>query len=263
MSLLEDSIIKTLLARLNQPGVIGLAVTGSYSRNDHTQHSDVDMDIFVDDLPADTYTLQILNGKLIGLKYIRPADEFDALTKPERAIWAVPGLRQMQILVDETGQLAKLKQAAQDFNWANLQKAANEYAVESLMGCAEEARKIISGLMQEDEAKVLYAAWGMFKGLSLAAAVQAGLLIESENKMFTIIQEHFKLNPAWVRAFRLPFGMDVKSNAPAYYTRGRASLDLYEQTCLLFENLITDKHREVIENTLQLISSHKQNDSHE
>ncbi len=263
MNLLEDPIIQTLLARFNQPGVIALAITGSYSRDEHNPHSDLDMDIFVDDLPADSYTLQILNGKLISLKYIRLADEFDSLTKPERAIWAVPGLRQMQILLDETGQAAKLKQAAHDFNWADLQNAANEYAVESLMGCAEETRKIISGLMQGDESKVLYAAWGMFKGLSFAAAVQAGLLIESENKMFTIIQEHFKANPAWVQAFRHSFGMDVDANTPAYQMRGRASLDLYEQTYLLIENLITGKHREVIENTLQLISSYKQNDSHE
>ena len=264
MNLLQDLLIKTLIARLNQPGVIGLAITGSYSRNDHNPHSDVDMDIFMDTLPDDdTYTLQILNGKLVSLKYIRLADEFDSLKKPEGAIWAVPGIRQMQILVDESGRLAKLKQAAHDFKWDALQSAADEYAVESLMGCAEEAHKIISGLMQENESKVLYASWGMFKGLSFAAAVQAGLMIESENKIFSMMQEHFKDNPAWVRAFRLSFGMDVETNIPVWKTRGKASLDLYEQTYLLFKDLINDKHREVIENTLQLISSYKQSDPHE
>jgi endonuclease-3 len=34
-----------------------------------------------------------------------------------------------------------------------------------------------------------------------------------------------------------------------------AALDLYEETALLFKDLINEKHREVIENTLQLISS--------
>ncbi len=263
MNLLQNPLLQNLIARLNQPGVIGLAITGSYSRDDHTPHSDVDMDIFVETLPDDTYTLQILNGKLISLKYIRPADEFDSLTKPERAIWAVPGLRQMQIFVDESGQLAQLKQAAHDFKWDELQSAANEYAVENLMGCAEEAHKIISGLMQDNESKVLYASWGMFKGLSFAAAVQAGLMIESENKIFTMMQGHFKENSAWIQAFRRSFGMDIEPNVPAYHTRGRASLDLYKQTYQLFEPHINDKHREVIENTLQLISSYKQSDPHE
>jgi hypothetical protein len=263
MNLLEDPFIQTLVARLNQPGVVGLAVTGSYSRGDHNPHSDVDMDIFVDTLPDDSCTRQILNGKLVSLKYIRLSDEFDSLKKPERAIWAVPGLRQMQILADESGQLAKLKQAATDFRWGELQTAASEYAVESLMGCAEEAGKIISGLMHKNESKVLYASWGMFKELSFAAAVQAGLMIESENKIFSMMQEHFKENPAWVRTFRLSFGMDIEENIPAYQSRGRASLDLYKQTYLLFENIITDKHREVIENTLQLISSYKQSEHYE
>lgn len=263
MNLLEDPFIQTLVARLNQPGVIGIAVTGSYSRGEHNPHSDVDVDIFVDTLPDDAYTLRILNGKLVSLKYIRLSDEFDSLKKPEGAIWAVPGLRHMQILVDESGQLAKLKQAAHDFNWAGLQSAADEYAVESLMGCAEEAHKIINGLMQENESKVLYASWGLFKNLSFAAAVQAGLMIESENRIFSMMQEHFRDNSAWVHAFRLSFGMDVDANIPAWQTRGRASLDLYEQTAILFKNIINDKHREVIENTLQLISSYKQSNPHE
>jgi len=262
MKFLEDPFYVALVARLNQPGVIGLALAGSYSRGTQDQHSDVDVDIFVESLPDETYTLRILDGKLVSLKYILVTDEFASLTKPEKAIWAVPGLKQMRILLDETGQLAKLKQAAIVFNWEELQVAANEYAVVELMGCAEEAHKIIDGLLQESESKVLYASWGMFKSLSFAAVVQAGLMIESENRLFELMQDHFCNNHAWVRAFRLSFGIDAASKFPAYRTRGMASLDLYQQTALLFENIINDKHREVIGNTLQLISSYKQGDTH-
>ncbi len=258
MNLLEDPFIQNLNARLFQPGVIGLAITGSYARGEQNQHSDVDVNIFVDTLPDDVYTLRIFNGRLVSLKYIRLQDEFSSLTKPEGAVWVISGLQQMQILLDETGQLAKLKQAAFDFNWTDLQDAANDYAIENLMGCAEEVHKVISGLMQENESKVLYAAWGLFKNLSFAAAVQAGLMIESENKIFSMMQEHFSNNPKWVRAFRLSFGMDVNPGIPAYQVRGRAALDLYEQTALLFEKIMTDEHREVIENTLQLIAAYKE-----
>jgi predicted nucleotidyltransferase len=264
MNLPEDPFIRSLIARLIQPGVIGVAVAGSYSRGEQNQYSDVDVDIFVDALPEkDMYTLHIFDGKLVSLKYVRVQDEFSSLKKPEKAIWAVHGLKQMQILLDETGQLAKLKQAAYDFDWAELQDAANKFAVESLAGCSEEAHKIIDGLLHENESKVLYAAWGMFKNLSFAAAVQAGLMIESENKIFSMMQDHFNNNHAWVRAFRLSFGMDVNPELSAYQTRGRAALDLYEQTALLFENIVSDKHRELIENTLQLISSYKQSYQHE
>lgn len=256
MNFLEDPFFKNLAARLNQPGVVGLALTGSYTRGAQDAHSDVDVDIFVESLPAETYTLRIIDGRLVSLKYLLLRDEYTSLTKPEKAVWAVPGLKQMHILVDETGQLAKLKQTAFDFNWQKLQPAANEYAVAELMGCSEEAQKIIGGLLREDESKALYAAWGMFKNLSYAAAVQAGLMIESENRIFDLMQTHFKENPAWVRAFRLSFGMDVgDADIPAYQTRGHAALDLYQQSALLFADLITDEHREVIENTLKLISS--------
>ena len=263
MNSLEDTFIQNLLARLIRPGVVGISLAGSYSRNEQIQHSDVDVDIFVEALPDDFYTLRIIDGKLVSLKYILLRDEYASLTKPEKAIWAVPGLKQMQILLDETGQLAKLKQAAFDFNWAELQNTAYEFAVEELMGCAEEAHKIIGGLLQENESKVLYAAWGMFKNLSFAAAVQMGLMIESENGIFAMMQDHFGNNHAWTRAFRLSFGMDVGDiNIPAYQTRGKAALELYEQTALLFGSIINDGHREVIEDTLQLISSFKRDYPH-
>jgi predicted nucleotidyltransferase len=263
MNFVEDLFIQNLPARLNQPGVVGLAIAGSYSRGAQNQHSDVDVDIFMESLPDETYTLRLMDGKLVSLKYLLVRDEYASLTKPEKAIWAVPGLRQMQILLDETGELAKLKQAAFDFNWVELQTAANEFAVDNLMGCAEEAQKIIGGLLQENESKVLYASWGMFKGLSFAAAVQAGLMIESENRIFAIMQDHFENDHAWTRAFRLSFGMDVGDmSVPVYQTRGEAALDLYEQTALLFEKIINDKHREVIENALQVISSYKQGHLH-
>jgi len=256
MNPLDDPFIQNLAARLNQPGVIGLALTGSYSRGMQDAHSDVDVDIFVETLPVDSYTLRIIDGRLVSLKYILLRDEYDSLTKPEKAVWAVPGLKQLLILADETGQIAKLKQTAFDFNWQKLQPAANQYAVDELMGCSEEAQKIIGGLLHEDESKVMYAAWGMFKNLSYAAAVQAGLMIESENRIFDLMQAHFKENPAWIRAFRLSFGMDAgDANVPAYQTRGHAALDLYQQSALLFADLITDEHREVIENTLKLIST--------
>ena len=258
MKPLENTFLQALLARFNRPGVIGLSISGSYSRGMQDEYSDVDLDIFVNELPEDHYSLQLFNGKLLSVKYIRLADEFDSLTKPQSAVWAVPGLRNKTILLDENGALAKLKQAALDFKWEPLQPTADEYAVDNLSGCAEEAHKIMSGLRASNESKVLYAAWGMFKNLSFAALVQAGLMIESENRAFAILEEHFgKTHPAWTRAFRLSFGMDVESGVPAYKTRGMAALDIYEETALLFKDIINEKHRDVIENTLQLISSFK------
>src|SRR5262245_61858884 len=127
MNLQNDKFLSGLIAQLDPPADVGIAIAGSHARGESSELSDLDLDIFVTKLPQETYTLRLLNGKLISIKYILPADEYASLTKPEAAVWAVPGLRQMQIVHDETGELAKLKQAAIDFKWNNLQQAANEY----------------------------------------------------------------------------------------------------------------------------------------
>ena len=253
MNLQNDPFIQSLVARFNQPGVLGIAIAGSFSRGQQDVYSDVDLDIFVDELPEDSYTLQIFDEKLVSLKYVKTQDEYNALKNPRQAIWAVPGLSRLEIVRDESGEIAKLKQAALEFRWDKLQDAANDFAIEELMGCAEEAHKIMSGLLQKSESKVIYAAWGLFKCLSEAVAVQAGLMIETENRYLAIITEHVGMNHPWTRAFRLAFGIDVKADTPAWQTRGEAALELYQQTALLFIELSWGKHQEVIENTLQLI----------
>lgn len=256
MTQLSDTFIQRLIARFHRPGVIGISMAGSYTRGMQDEYSDIDLELYVDALPEDHYSLQLFDEKLVSVKYLRIADELSSLKIPERAVWAVSGLRNMHILMDESGELAKLKQAAVDFNWAPLQPLADAYASEQLSGCAEEAHKLMGGLKTANESKVLYASWGMFKNLSFAALVQTGLMIQSENRAFAILEEHFgKSHPAWTRAFRLAFGMDVETNVPAYQTRGKASLALYEETAKLFKDIINDKHREVIENTLQLINN--------
>ena len=259
MTQLSDTFIQRLIARFHRPGVIGISMAGSYTRGMQDEYSDIDLELYVDALPEDHYSLQLFDEKLVSVKYLRIADELSSLKIPERAVWAVSGLRNMHILMDESGELAKLKQAAVDFNWAPLQPLADAYASEQLSGCAEEAHKLMGGLKTANESKVLYASWGMFKNLSFAALVQAGLMIQSENRAFAIIEDHYRAShPTWTRAFRLAFGMDVEAGVPAYKTRGYASLNLYEETATLFKDIIDDKHREVIENTLQLIAMFKE-----
>ena len=121
MNFHEDPFIKSLITRLTQSGVLGLALVGSYARGQNTAHSDVDVDIFVESLSREAnYILRNMDGHLVSLKYLTIEQERTSLTHPEKAIWAVPGLRQMVILTDDTGSIAGLKQAAQDFNWQKI-----------------------------------------------------------------------------------------------------------------------------------------------
>ncbi|HEX6270682.1 MAG TPA: nucleotidyltransferase domain-containing protein [Anaerolineales bacterium] len=251
---LSDPFIQFALERIDSPDVIGVGIVGSYARGQESKYSDVDLDIFVSKLPDDPYdryTLRYWDGKLISLKYTLLNDERSALRDPCRAIWAVPGLRGMKIQLDKDGSLGALQQAAQEFDWSALQPAADQFASEEVMGCAEEVHKILNGLARGHESTVLYATWGLVKNMLEAVAVQRGLMIVSENRYFDLIQESVGRDSKWTRALRSAWGLYADSSQ--YQSRGAAALSLYRLTAEMFDELLPEKHREVVNNTLRLI----------
>ena len=251
---LSDPFIQSVLGRIDSPNVIGVGIVGSYSRGQENKYSDVDFDIFVNKLPEDQYdryTLRYWSGKLISLKYTLLDDERSALTDPRRAIWAVPGLQGMRIVLDKDGSLTALQKAAHAFDWSSLQPVADEYAGEQVMGCAEEVHKILNGLMRGNESTVLYATWGLVKNMLEAVSVQKGLMVVSENRYFDLIQDSVGRDSKWTSAFRTSWGLD--SSSSQYQSRGMAALTLYRLTAAMFNELIPEKHRDVVSNTLRLI----------
>jgi len=251
---LSDPFIQSVLETIDSPDVVGVGIVGSYSRGHESKYSDVDFDIFVSKVPEnpyDRYTLRYWDAKLVSLKYTLLDDERSALTNPRRAIWAVPGLRGMKIVLDTDGSLSALQQAAQAFEWPSLQSAADDYAAEEVMGCAEEVHKILGGLARRNESTVLYAVWGLVNGMLSAVAVQKGLMIVSENRYFDLIQDSVGRDSQWTGAFRAAWGLDPA--ASQYQSRGAAALTLYRLTAAMFDELIPEKHRDVVRSTLRLI----------
>ena len=251
---LSDPFIQTVLQKIDSPDVIGVGIVGSYARGQEGKYSDVDFDIYVSkmpDGPYDGYTLRHWDGKLVSLKYVLLEDEKSALENPRRAIWVVPGLSGMQIVLDKDGSLSALQIIAQKFDWMLLQPEADEFAAEEVMGSAEEVHKILNGLMRGHESTVLYATWGLVKNLLEAVSVQRGLMIVSENRYFDLIQDSVGRDTKWTSAFRTAWGLD--STSPQYQSRGVAALTLYRLTAAMFDRLIPEKHRDVVNNTLRLI----------
>jgi hypothetical protein len=251
---LSDLFIRSVLEKIDSPDVIAVGVVGSYARGQEGKYSDVDFDIFTGRLPEnpyDRYTLRYWQEKLISLKYTLLDDERAALTDPRRAIWAVPGLRGMRILLDKDGSLVTLKNAAHEFHWSPLQPMANEFAAEEMMGNAEEVHKILNGLVRAHESTVLYATWGLVKNMLEAAAVQRGIMIVSENRYFDLIQDSVGRDSEWTAAFRTAWGLVDGSSQ--YQARGSAAVKLYRLSVAMFDEWIPDKHRDVIDNTLQRI----------
>ncbi len=219
----------------------------------------MDLQLYVAEKPGgliDLLELHRCQDFLISIHYDKIEEEQAKLTRPWDAIWAVPGLRQATILYDADGSISLLKQAALEFNWAALQPIANQFASNELSGYAEEVYKILSGLSLGQESKVLYASLGMVFGMAKAIAVQRGILIETENRYFDLIQTSVGLNSKWTKFFRPALGADTSSaDIPAFKTRGIASLNLYRQTIEMMNEIILSEHREVIISTLNLIKT--------
>ena len=157
----------------------------------------------------------------------------------------------MKILLDKNGSMAALQKAAQDFDWSALQPLADEFAAEMVMGNAEEVHKIVNGLGRGHESMVLYATWGLVKSMLEAVAVQRGIMMVSENLYFDLILGSVGHDSAWTRAFRTAWGLD--EGASQYRSRGVGALQLYRLTAEMFDEFIPEKHREVVNKSLQLI----------
>lgn len=119
---------------------------------------------------------------------------------------------------------------------------------------AEEVYKILSGLSTGQESKVLYASTGLILNMAEVIAVQRGLMIETENRYFDLVQESAGRESEWTRLFRLALGAEYGSEStPAYRTRGIASLGLYRESTRMMDAIILSEHRKVIPNALERI----------
>ncbi len=273
---LTDAWLAALAADLSDPAanaanpILGVALLGSYARGEATPYSDVDMVRFAEREPAimgnpfsgERYTLRLIDDRIVSVSTTSLAAKRAELAQPDGAVWAVEGLRQARILLDRDGSLAALLAEARAFKWAPLQPAANAYASELLLGLAEEAGKIMSGLARGDDAVCAYGALGLLSALVRAVVVQRGVLLRSENTFFSQPQEAVGRNSAWAQALRIAAGFEAVAAAdtPAGQTtpiqaRARATLRLYRETAALLDPIIRPADRAVIAQTLRLLDA--------
>jgi len=254
---LPDSLVPSLINDLKTPGVTGITMSGSFSRRQGGRYSDVDLQLYVKEKPKGmigSLALRLWQEFLISIHYDNVEQQRTQLTLPWDAIWAVPGLRQAVILYDPAGSIAELKQAAIQFEWPPLQPLANRFASAEICTCAEEVFKILSGLLHGEEAKVLFACLGLVTAMADVVAVQRGILVETENRYFDLVQESAGRSSEWSHLFRLALGADSRpEEIPPYRIRGMAALELYRQTAGLMDSILLQEHREVIIHTLNLI----------
>ncbi len=258
MNVIPASFQKALIARLDGENTLGIAIAGSFARGEGGRYSDVDVTQYVRQKPAgeaEAYQLHFIRKYLVSFKIATLEDEYASLRTPERAIWAIPGLRQLRILLDKEGSVAALKEAAVRATWEPLQAAADAYASRELSGFAEEVFKILGGLTERDESRTLYAVWGLTRGMATALLVQRGVLVPTENVYIDFAQDTAGRTSAWTHQFRLAIGLDpLPSEEPAYVGCGVAGLQLYRETVALLRHVLLPEDTEVVRRTLEIMA---------
>jgi hypothetical protein len=258
MSTIRAAFLQSLVTRLEGENTVGVSMAGSHACAAGGTYSDVDIQHYVRQMPADpagSYYLRFMDGYLVSISVSTVESESANLRSPQKAIWAVPGLRQARILLDKGGLLAALKAAAEIFSWEPLQAAANAFASWNLSGCAEEVHKILDGLVKRDESKTLYAVWGLTRALALTLLVQGGVLIETENAFVELAQATAGHSSAWTEHFRQAIGLDQQqTKEPAFIGYGMAGLRLYCETAWQMQAILLPEHAAVINRTLEIIT---------
>ncbi len=255
---LSHSLVKTLIKKLDGENVIGLLLTGSYAREEATRYSDVDILRFFEEkagVAERSYKLQMLGKKLISVTDTTVGSKRKQLKTPAHCFYAVPGIRQSQILLDKRSELKTLKQEADTFNWESIADAADEYSSDLLMGSAEGVTKILGGLTINDWSTIFTGSMEIVLTLPVAFAVFKRLLFESENAFFEGVIAAAGADSDWSRAFRCCAGIECRNRSDDIITeRGIGSLELYMLTERLLKQIIRAKHSEVITHTVKMIN---------
>lgn len=249
MALLASDFLESLIAEFSTLETIGVGLVGSFSRGQGKKHSDIDLDFFVPETPQsrpERYHLYQREGFLVSIKRVGLEAQRAELSQIPKVIWAVPGMQKMQILHDPSGALAELQTKARAFCWENLEPQIAPYVSYQLMGHAEEAHKILSGLESQNPSKVTYATLGMGLGMLEVMAIFKRILIESENQYFDLVYQAVGEDSAWSRAHKLALGW----KAGAFERRGIAALQVYWESFLEMQDVVQDEHLEVIRATL-------------
>ena len=258
MSTLTEAFLHSLVSQLDNENTIGVVLAGSFARGEGGPFSDVDIRCYVRQAPvseAELYTMRYQDGYLVSIYRTTLENEYASLRRPQKAIWAVPGLRQSRILLDKDGSIAALKESAEEFTWESIQTAADAYASWNLCGFTEEVYKILGGLEQQDESKTLNATHGLTHGLAITLLVQRGVLTQTENVYIDLAQATAGQESDWTHQFRLAVGLDpLPPEQLPFLAYGAAGLRLYRETVRLLAPILLPDDAVVINRVVDMIA---------
>jgi predicted nucleotidyltransferase len=249
---ITEDFLKTLITELDGPNILGIVLGGSHARGDAGPYSDVDVALFVKDnaqpppkqfFYRDGYLVSIAAKSIAGIR--------EEMSRPNRAIFVVPGLRGARILLDKDGSVGNLLRDIDAFVWEPLQSAADRYASHTMMALAEQVHKVLSETFRGNELALAYATAKLLTGLTEAVAVQRGVRVKSDNTYYGQVEA--VAGPEWAKHHRIVTGVDTEvGGATPAKTRALAAVRLYRETVELLRSSMEPAHLTVAERAVQI-----------
>ena len=228
---------------------------GSYARGEAGPYSDVDLVRFIIDdesIPPGGGS-HLIDGRLVVVSDGTPSQTEAAFTRPDVAVETIRGLRCGRALIDQTGLFRTIQNRANAFQWdEEMQSKANQWASGQLVGWIEEVHKGLAGLRSGDTGRLLHARFGCSWGLTRVLCVQKGILISGDNALFEEVIAAVGYDSQWAHLCRTVYG--VGSEPFKLEEQIRAGLQLYSLTAAVLADIILEKDRPLISNTVSLIN---------
>ena len=253
VEILTPEAIGQLLVLAYAPGVHAVSVVGSAARGDANEWSDIDLHAYVR-LPSQKQEprTKVLGDRLVMVATDMIEDGRAELRTPARAVWAVPALRDMRILLDHDRQLAALKQEAEGFDWSALRHEAERSERERLVASAEYVYKIRAAIERRDEGAALHAAGPLIGRCTRAIVTARGIFIRTENEYYRKAQE--AAGPEWATRHRHCFGLT--SDGPVAidaFAQALAATELYAETVRVLDDILDAEAREIAGRAIALL----------
>jgi len=249
-----------LTKRFDAPGVIAIALFGSFARGDAGYFSDIDLTRFIDggvDAPQSDAESFLIEGRLVTVHTVKAGEVEDWFTRPELAVKVIAGLRAARPLLDRAGYFDTIQRRALAFTWdTEMQQKANRWASREMVGWIEEALKGLEGLRRNDIGRMLNARFGLTWGLSQVMVVYKGHLLTSDNGIFAEVNTVAGPDSDWVRLRRTAFGIgQPDGRTPCLREQVTAGLHLYIATAELLAPVLDPHDADMINQTVGLIKT--------
>lgn len=251
---LPHEFLARLVAELDDETVRAIIVHGSYVRGEAiVPYSDIDIVRILYEEPEYVEHKQFLyrDEHFVSVSS-RPLSLYrERFTRPEKAIFVLPGIREAQILLEKDDAFRTLQQEALSWSWEPLQAAANTYASQLLVEQTEIVLKTLRALHLHDSVALADMLLDLFSAVTEAVAVQRGVFIRSGNTYFHQVQEAMGHQSLWTQYHLRAAGIDPISTT--IRKRGEAVLLLYKETAGLLQSDIPEDNWDLISHALCLI----------